>query len=414
MAIVPSSKYPGQIDTSDSSAYPQGKAQNVTTAGDGSGTPLEQDWVNDLWGFLQSLLSRANITPSGSPDEVGASDYLDAVDTVATENVYDVLRFDAAFVNQLTLGTSVALSGGNSSALSYLPVSGKWWYASNSAGTASYVHDSSNGTTWSSATTIDPGAPQGVTLPTEDANDYVYVGTEDEIYRSTTNLASGMTSQSASFANITRQEALLYDSNYSKFYAAGNGFTESATPGAFPTFSAIQTVANVSDLATDNNGTLVAVTVGTSVWVSTNGTSFTQNVSTAPTGGFHQVFWNSALSQWVAIGGAANDEVWFTDTPSGSWYEHFSEAYNIINLPEGVLVLNAPSATTDPGAMLLVHKTDDNGGIAYRKVGAFSSNDGISSDIILDASAHKYQGGGGVAVWTRDANDYVTTLEYGT
>jgi hypothetical protein len=80
MAIVPSSKYTGQIDTSDAN-YPQGKAQNVATAGDGTGTPLEKDWVNDIWGFLQALLDSANITPSGSPDKVGTSDYLDAINT---------------------------------------------------------------------------------------------------------------------------------------------------------------------------------------------------------------------------------------------------------------------------------------------------------------------------------------------
>jgi len=82
MAIVPSTKYSTQIDTSDPTGYPQGKAKNVVTAGDGSGTPLEKDWVNDAWGFFQSLLSRAGITPSGSPDKVGTSDYLDALNTM--------------------------------------------------------------------------------------------------------------------------------------------------------------------------------------------------------------------------------------------------------------------------------------------------------------------------------------------
>lgn len=79
MAIIPSTDYSGQIDTSDSTGYPHGKAQNVTVAGDGTGTPLEQDWVNDLWGFLQALLDRAGITPSGNPDKVGTSDYLDSL-----------------------------------------------------------------------------------------------------------------------------------------------------------------------------------------------------------------------------------------------------------------------------------------------------------------------------------------------
>lgn len=84
MAIIPSTNYAGQIDTGDA-AYPQGKAKNVTTAGDGTGTPLEAAWVNDLWGFKQALLDAAGITPSGTPDEVGASQYLTALlDLIST------------------------------------------------------------------------------------------------------------------------------------------------------------------------------------------------------------------------------------------------------------------------------------------------------------------------------------------
>ena len=78
MAIVPSTEYAGQITTGDA-GYPQGKAKNVTVQGDGTGTPLEQAWVNDIWGFFQELLDKGGVTPSGNPDEVDASDYLDAL-----------------------------------------------------------------------------------------------------------------------------------------------------------------------------------------------------------------------------------------------------------------------------------------------------------------------------------------------
>lgn len=81
MATIPSALYPGQIDTSDPTGYPQGKAKNVAVAGDGTGTPLEKAWVNDLFGFWQALLASAGITPTGTPDKVGASQYLDAINT---------------------------------------------------------------------------------------------------------------------------------------------------------------------------------------------------------------------------------------------------------------------------------------------------------------------------------------------
>lgn len=83
MALIPSARYPAQTDAD--AGYPQGKARNAVTFQDGSGTPLERDWVNDLWGFLQSLLSYASITPSGSPDQVGASQYLAGVQKVAAD-----------------------------------------------------------------------------------------------------------------------------------------------------------------------------------------------------------------------------------------------------------------------------------------------------------------------------------------
>ena len=81
MAVRPRDLYGAQIDTTDP-AYPHGKAQNVAVAGDGSGTPLEKEWLNDLWGFLQALLYDGGVTPSGVADKVGASQYLTSIKNV--------------------------------------------------------------------------------------------------------------------------------------------------------------------------------------------------------------------------------------------------------------------------------------------------------------------------------------------
>lgn len=80
MALRPIIRYPGQTDVA--AAYPHGKARNATSHQDGTGTPLERDWLNDSWGFLQSLLAAVGLTPSGVPDEVGASQYLESVRTL--------------------------------------------------------------------------------------------------------------------------------------------------------------------------------------------------------------------------------------------------------------------------------------------------------------------------------------------
>ncbi len=79
MALDPSSRYPGQVDTSDPDGYPYGAGQNIAVEGDGTGTPLEKDIVSDILGFQQSLLVEAGLTPSGLSDKVGASQYTTAV-----------------------------------------------------------------------------------------------------------------------------------------------------------------------------------------------------------------------------------------------------------------------------------------------------------------------------------------------
>lgn len=82
MALDLTDRYDGQVTAGDAS-YPYGKARNVTVEGDGTGTPYEQDLVNDLLGFLQGLLVASDLEPSGSPDTALVSQYLQAVGWVA-------------------------------------------------------------------------------------------------------------------------------------------------------------------------------------------------------------------------------------------------------------------------------------------------------------------------------------------
>ena len=81
MAVNPRNvtEFNGQIDETDLTNYPYGKAQNITNPGDGTGTPWHELLINDQWGMLQALLTEAGITPSGNADTVQASQYLDAI-----------------------------------------------------------------------------------------------------------------------------------------------------------------------------------------------------------------------------------------------------------------------------------------------------------------------------------------------
>lgn len=79
MAIKPDVNYVGKI-TPGGASYPYGSARNVTVPGDGTGTPFEQAWVNDLFGFEQKLLNAAGIVPSGNAETILASDYFNALE----------------------------------------------------------------------------------------------------------------------------------------------------------------------------------------------------------------------------------------------------------------------------------------------------------------------------------------------
>lgn len=115
MSINPETRYAGKINSADTN-YPWGSARNITTAGDGLGTPLEEDWLNDLFGMQQALLNDAGITPSGSPDTVLISQYLQAIKSVSGSRVDDYVAIRALdssllFDSQVITVTDDGVSG---------------------------------------------------------------------------------------------------------------------------------------------------------------------------------------------------------------------------------------------------------------------------------------------------------------
>lgn len=89
MAIDLTQQYPLQVDGA-TTEYPLGKARNVTSPDDVNATPLDEAWMNDLFGAQQALLSRAGIVPSGVPDNAVTSQHMEALDAVIFEQVGDV------------------------------------------------------------------------------------------------------------------------------------------------------------------------------------------------------------------------------------------------------------------------------------------------------------------------------------
>jgi hypothetical protein len=78
MALQPNTEFPGQSAAPDAN-YPGGSAVNVSTAGAGDGFPLFDTWVNDIFGFLQSLIEGTGAVFDNVPDTAIASQYMLAV-----------------------------------------------------------------------------------------------------------------------------------------------------------------------------------------------------------------------------------------------------------------------------------------------------------------------------------------------
>lgn len=97
MAINPSTRYPGQVAVDPD--YPYGKARDVIVSGDGSGTPWQEDLANDIFGVQQALLDAVSVVPSGTPDSVAASQYLEALRILPHIGRHDVPLVAAANFN---------------------------------------------------------------------------------------------------------------------------------------------------------------------------------------------------------------------------------------------------------------------------------------------------------------------------
>lgn len=90
MAIDLLTRYAGRINPA-TGGYPFGSIKNKT-AGVDDGTPLDDAWGNDIEALLQSLLSAVGDTPNNVVDQVGASQYFDALVALGLRAATTALR----------------------------------------------------------------------------------------------------------------------------------------------------------------------------------------------------------------------------------------------------------------------------------------------------------------------------------
>jgi len=89
MAISIATEFPAKTKAPNAN-YPQGGPQDITTTGDGTGTPWNELTFGDLQGLLQGILLEAGTTPSGTPDTAIASQYFDGIKKLFTRQYVDL------------------------------------------------------------------------------------------------------------------------------------------------------------------------------------------------------------------------------------------------------------------------------------------------------------------------------------
>ena len=343
MALIYSDLYP--LQTLIDAAYPQGKAKNVVSAGDGTGTPWEAQLINDHFGFQQSLLDEAGIAPSGSPDEVGASQYLDSIKKmIANEATANGLRNWTPLLAEgegannreefvQKSGAQMTMRGGD-----YDPITGVWLVCGDFEAVNRSVDD---GATWRKFT---GGMTQSKTvqdLAIGATSSCVMVGEPEGVnsmYRRDSVL-------SGNWVEITIPGAagflysIVYDTSNGRFVTVGNGddsdgyaaTSDDGTGTAFTDRSAGVPAqfdgSPLHSLAVNNSGIVIAASQGDNTKIAQSpdgGVNWVVSTTTLASGRYYLAY-SQALGLFVAV--RREDEITnniHTSIDGLTWTEKFT------------------------------------------------------------------------------------------
>lgn len=347
MAIDPSTKYSGQVAAD--AAFPYGKARNESSSGARDGTPLEADLVNDIWGFQQALLDQAGATPTGTPDEVGASQYLDAINTIISNNNRDLRRQNfqsfelGEALKAVTYGDGGFVYVGDNGFIA-TSLNGKFFskrtpaamFAGTfrcvtfgnglyvAAGSSAEIQTSSDGITWTQQS-ADGGFVSSFFGATYDSNTglYILVGENGEIQTSSDGVTWAQQSLAApayagDFKAVTSSGSLIVAVGTSgEIRTSTDGVTWiKRTPGA--------SYSNDFEGVAHGDGVFVAVGWDTEIQTSSDGTTWSAQT---PAGGYTGVFFDVVFfdEEFAACG--TDCEIQFSRATSGvTWASHQGSA----------------------------------------------------------------------------------------
>jgi len=102
-------QYPAPSQTIVSPEWPEGGPVNSSVAGAYDGTPVEQEWQRDIWGFLERLREVSGIIPSGSPDNALISQRYDALKKISRQ-IWPIWEGDSTETDTYPKGAIVIAS----------------------------------------------------------------------------------------------------------------------------------------------------------------------------------------------------------------------------------------------------------------------------------------------------------------
>lgn len=339
MALDYHTEYPGQVATDAN--YPYGKARNQLVLNDGIGTPWEERLVNDIFGFHQAILLRANIEPSGVADSATVSQLLLSL-LVVVHQEHGLLNWESV----LGSGTGGDFVDGGASAIElrgggYDPVYQVWLLAGDT--------DGCNVSTDDGGHFVPHDTDMGSTVALEDLalvgqssnHSAVAVGNSSTAYRRA-DIAAG----SWSTVTITGADnlfAVVFDSTNDRYVTVGEdssnepfaAISDDNAGAAWTDVSASLPASfagmTLNGLAT-SGGIVVAAasTAHTKLAVSTDGGATWADSTTSLTSGVYAVTHSYNLGLFVAvrIDSTANNYV-YTSEDGDTWTLMYSASLGL-------------------------------------------------------------------------------------
>ena len=272
------------------------------------------------------------------------------------------------------------------------------------------AYDSDDGITWSSLKTVDASATYAACSQPASDGTYFGIGCDNTFYRSTNLLVTNTVSY-GTFANIVKCTGLVYSTNDNLWIACGTngtttGYIESSPNGLTWTLRRTLTATQLPFcIDHDPVGGYYIVGCGTTTnltYFSTNGTTWTQDVSNLPTNGLVNVWWYRKGNIFLGTDSVGN--LYASRTSSGlEWFDTTLTSGYIMMADDDFCLVGNGAATSSFYGLGLTSEvlgsdaiTRNHSGYMHNYMEPYQVSYGTTR-------GGRYKGGKGVIAWPTNA-----------